>query len=260
MSVYDEEIALFLKAVDSEEIKTAEKEKAGLEFSVAERVFFHFDPNHASDKDWEKLGLNGRQIRNIRNYQAKGGKFRKREDLRKVYSLPATQYELLEPYILIRNDETTAGEAVESKEEKTLPETVEKKIIVIEINAADSVSLTQLPGIGPVLASRIIKYRNLTGGFVNPLQLSEVYGISAELTDNLKEHLSIDSAFIKKIPLNTAKFRDLFRHPYISEQQARGILYYVKLQGNVKNIGELVRNNILTAEDAEKLGPYLSFD
>ncbi len=52
-----------------------------------------------------------------------------------------------------------------------------RKRPILNLNICDSASLEALPGIGPVLSSRIIKYRNLIGGYVSVDQLKEVYGL-----------------------------------------------------------------------------------
>jgi competence protein ComEA len=48
---------------------------------------------------------------------------------------------------------------------------------VIDINTATVDVLDQIPGVGPVLAQRIIAYRDLNGGFTSVDQLMEVSGI-----------------------------------------------------------------------------------
>ena len=65
-------------------------------------AYFDFDPNNLSPENWKQLGLNDGQIRAINNYQAKGGKFRKKEDLKKIYIISETDYSRLEPYIKIQ--------------------------------------------------------------------------------------------------------------------------------------------------------------
>ena len=52
----------------------------------------------------------------------------------------------------------------------------------LELNSCDSLSLVALPGIGPVLSVRIIKYRNLLGGFAAVEQLRK-------FTDYLRKHM-----------------------------------------------------------------------
>lgn len=48
---------------------------------------------------------------------------------------------------------------------------------LIDINTAPAEVLEQIPGVGPVLAQRIIAYRDLNGGFASVEQLTEVSGI-----------------------------------------------------------------------------------
>ena len=48
----------------------------------------------------------------------------------------------------------------------------------ISINTVDTAEWKKVPGIGSAYAARIVKYRNLLGGFYEVEQLREVYGIS----------------------------------------------------------------------------------
>ena len=87
---------------------------------------------------------------------------------------------------------------------------------VIELNVADSVTLITLPGIGPVFASRIIKYRIKLGGYVSKNQLLEVYGFTAETFNKFKDLVYVDSSLIIKININTAAFKEILHHPYFN--------------------------------------------
>jgi DNA uptake protein ComE-like DNA-binding protein len=229
--------------------------------------FFYFDPNRTTDGEWNKLGLNERQIRNIRNYQASGGSFRRKEDLQKLYTISATQYQQLEPYIRFTGNEPavqlsqeTSANSGTRDTERFIANPQKETKLQIELNTADSSLLTQLSGIGPVLAARTIRYRNLIGGFSDVSQLGEVFGIQQDLVVRLAPFLSADSSFIRRIPVNTATFNDLTRHPYLNEQQVRGVMNYRRLQNRINNLDELVQNNILKREEAEKIRPYLSFE
>ena len=266
VTAFAEEIAQFRRAVDSVFHAKNDVSVASMDLQYAPDLFY-FDPNRTTDEEWEKLGMNERQIRNIRNYQASGGSFKRKEDLQKLYTVSVTQYQQLEPYIRFVANEPSVKSAV--SEIRTAPDTKEPERITatprsetklqIELNTADSSLLTQLPGIGAVLASRTVKYRNLMGGFADVMQLSEVYGISQDLIERLSLQISADSSLIRKIPVNTATYRDLISHPYLNEQQVRGILNYRRLQNRINSIGELVQNNILKREEAEKIRPYLAF-
>ncbi len=62
-----------------------------------------FDPNKISKEEWLKLGLSEKVAQRIENYRKKGGKFRKKEDLLRVYDFPEDLYQTLEPFITIEN-------------------------------------------------------------------------------------------------------------------------------------------------------------
>ena len=266
ISAFAEEIVKFRMAATTTASVTEPPEFYADESSVTE--LFYFDPNKATNEEWNQLGLNERQIRNIRNYQASGGYFRRKEDLQRLYTISATQYQLLEPYIRLDVNEPAVRQATQNTyanpatgdTERITANPQEKAILQIELNTADSALLTQLSGIGAVLAARTVRYRNLIGGFAEVAQLGEVYGINEDLVERLMPQLSVDSSFIRKIPVNTATFNDLTRHPYLNEQQARGIMNYRRLQNRINSLDELVRNNILKHEEAEKIRPYLTFE
>ena len=266
IETFADEIKQFQIAVNTQtESATTERSQRSL-YSQSETELFYFDPNHISDKEWEKLGFNERQIRNIRNYQKSGGNFRKKEDLQKLYTISNTQYVRLEPYIRIASNNLPTDRTVtkESTTPHILPKTSHPSSLttnlIIELNNADSALLTQLSGIGPVLATRTLRYRNLIGGFVNVQQLNEVYGVNPELVERLSNYLSIDTSLVRKIPINKATLNELTKHPYINEQQARGILAFRKFQTRIDNLDELIKNNIIQPETAQKIKPYISFE
>jgi len=58
----------------------------------------------------------------------------------------------------------------------------------IDINSADAQQLQDLPGVGPVLAERILAYRQEHGRFISVEQLQEVPGIGASKLAQMVEH------------------------------------------------------------------------
>ena len=65
------------------------------------------------------------------------------------------------------------------------------KPTIVNINQADHNTLAQLPGIGPTLADRIIEYRETVGPFQSPSELSEIYGISEAMVNDIVPMLTI---------------------------------------------------------------------
>ncbi|MCJ7447045.1 MAG: helix-hairpin-helix domain-containing protein [Bacteroidales bacterium] len=130
---------------------------------------------------------------------------------------------------------------------------------LLDINTCDSADLERLPGIGPVLSARIIKYRNLLGGFVKTDQLKEVYGLPPETFELISGRVFADSSAVKKININKADYKQLIRFPYFKKYEVSGILKYRELKGRIIGMGDLLENNLLSAETVGKVRPYLEF-
>jgi comEA protein len=62
----------------------------------------------------------------------------------------------------------------------------------IILNDADREELESLPGVGPVIAARIIEYRERHGGFNALEELIEVKGIGQQTVERLKPYLKLD--------------------------------------------------------------------
>ena len=129
----------------------------------------------------------------------------------------------------------------------------------IEINGADSAQLLPLPGIGPVFAGRIIKYRNLLGGFVLVEQLGEVYGMPAETIDRIRNRIHLDTSFIRKIRLNKASFKELLRHPYLEYEDVKSLIQYRDFKGNIISVHELRINQILPDTTLNMIDGYFDY-
>lgn len=134
------------------------------------------------------------------------------------------------------------------------------RIRILDLNACDSASLEALPGIGPVLSARIIKYRRLLGGYASVDQLREVYGLPEETFGLISGRLSADSLDVKRIRVNSATFGDLIRHPYFRKEEVPALLKYRELNGRIDGLEELLTNRVISVETAGKIVPYLAFD
>lgn len=74
--------------------------------------------------------------------------------------------------------------------EPTTPETV-AVTFPIDINRADAEQLTALPGIGEVLAGRIVAYREENGNFLSTQELQNVEGIGEKRLDAILDLITV---------------------------------------------------------------------
>lgn len=214
---------------------------------------FRFDPNSSSFDTLTTLGLTEKQARTIINYRKSGGKFRQPGDIRKIYGIDEATSDRIIPYInVVRDSLKNGNKQADSKLQKRPYEKT-------ELNKADSAKLDALPGIGPVLSARIVKYRKLLGGYVSVEQLKEVYGLTESNYLLIKDRVYADSSLIRYINLNDTSLNKSSRHPYLDKFDFMAILKYRELKGRVSGIEELIANKVLPENKARKISPYLKF-
>jgi len=154
--------------------------------------------------------------------------------------------------------DTTYG-AVRTKSTPGLSNRSLGKHQMTELNLSDSASLVALPGIGPVLSARVIKYRNLLGGFVSVQQLREVYGLKEETYNLICKRVFADSLLVRKIKVNEAEYKELIRHPYFKKNEVDAILKYRRLSGRINGVEDMRKNNLISDETFGKIKAYLEF-
>jgi len=209
---------------------------------------FVFDPNNLPNVDYQKLGLNEGQIGNIKSYMAAGGKFLSKEDFKKIYSISADDYERLEAYISLPAKDSLQ-KPVYARREVNLP--------MVEINSADTASLQNLKGVGVSFAGRIIKYRDLLGGFYRKEQLLEVFGMDTARYAGFAAQIEINTSLIKRKNLNTVEFKELLKHPYLEYYLVKSIFDYKNKNGNFGSLDDLRKVNLIYKELFDKISPYL---
>jgi len=205
-----------------------------------------FDPNNADYNQLIEFGFNRFQANNLINFRKKAGIFKNKIDLLKIYGIDSTFYRTIEKYIKIEIAEESI--IVSSKPTE----------LYIELNSADSTKLVQLNGIGSVYANRILKYRELLGGFYSTSQLLEVYNFPEETYRKIEDNISVDTVLIRKIRLNFAEYPDLLRHPYFNKKQVEAVLNFRNKNGSFQDIFQLKSTGIIDSETFSKVRPYLT--
>lgn len=209
----------------------------------------NFDPNKVTAEELTALGFNKFQTSNLIKYREKGGRFYKNSDLKKVYGLTESEYKKYEPYIIIE------------KSKPKIPEVHEEPVTEIEkepkdLNVMYSSELMQL-GISSELAFRILKYKDLLGGYYEYRQLFQVYGMDSATFAKVKANCVINPSAVQKIDLNKVDYKELLKHPYIDKFNTDAIFKYKKIKGKIHSVDELVLNQVISNELFDSLIYYV---
>ncbi len=226
--------------------------------TVKQVEYFYYDPNLISYDSLLLLGLSSKKASTFIKFRKSGAHFKSADDLDKVFSLSEKDLASLKPWVRITPAQEEKKTDHQHLDEKKAP--IEKRILLVDINLADSAELIKLQGIGPVLASRIIKYRNRFGAFTNKEQLLEIIGITPEWFDANQSNLILSALPVKKINLNTCTFEELKRHAYFDHDKAKTLINFRTHHGTFKNISDIKMCAAISAEFYKKIEPYISVE
>ncbi len=231
-----------------------------------------FNPNEASTSELQAVGIPAFLSRRIDNYRSKGGQFRVKADLSRIYDFPDSLYRVLETYIELP-DKIERKKSFEAEKSKDRTDSAGRKPykafvkrekvqpkLWIDLSTADTTELMELRGIGPSFSRRIVKYRNLLGGFVDKDQLQEVYGLSDSLYMSLQDQIYVGQTdSVATININVANYDALKKHPYISYKVAREILKSRSKIGKFRSLHDLMAVEGVDSVSISRLSPYITY-
>jgi DNA uptake protein ComE-like DNA-binding protein len=233
---------------------------------------FHFDPNDLPVEQWVLLGLSERQADAIHKFEARGGRFRTKADLAKMFvvkpalfaqwqsfidlpdSLPRASRTSSSPYTW--SPDSASDRGTQTQTGPIGARTHER----VEVNTADTAELVAVPGIGPAFARGIVKYRERLGGFHSLDQLSEVYVLrdKPDAVARIREKLFVDEGQVHRFALNTFTAEELGPHPYAGWKLAKALVAYRKQHGPFRDVADIKGCVLVTDSVYRKLAPYLT--
>lgn len=225
----------------------------------SEPTLFYFDPNRISKEKMHQLGIDARTANTLIKYRNAGGRFTTPSDLKKVYGISDELFLTLKDYIEVKKVAVKLDTLITNKGPKQSKSRNYSKsdIVKIELNAANAEELQQLSGIGPAYSNRIIKYRDLLGGYYRVDQLKDVYGFPDSTYQKLKNHFTIDEKKIRKMDVFSTSKDSLAGHFSISWKDAKVIKNYVYHHITMTDIRELHNIKSIDSTSMSKMIPYL---
>jgi competence protein ComEA len=208
-----------------------------------------FNPNTYTLSDWMNLGLSEKQSVVVLKFTARG--IYTEEDLKRIFVIPDILFELI-------RDSVIYPERLQNTRNQESFKKQVKQITLINLNTADTTEFMKIYGIGAFYAKQIIRYREKLGGYFTKEQLLEVWKMTPETYDKIKDHVFISEKDVKRININSVTIEELKVHPYLKWNQANSIVKMRMQRNGFKNIEELKESVLIDTETYEKLFPYLS--
>ena len=220
-----------------------------------QRIIYPFNPNFITDYKGYTLEMTTDEIDRLLEFRANDQWINSKAQFQKVTQVSDewmsnySQYFKFPDWVI----EAEAGRAKERKPKSELS-FAEKK----DLNTVTKNDLQQVDGIGPVLSERIIRYRAKLGGFVDIVQLKDVYGLKNEVINTLKKTITLKSPVeVKKRDINSILVVELAELPYFDYELAREVVNFIRLRQGIESFEELSKINDFPAYKLDRIQLYL---
>lgn len=230
----DAEVSAFVKQIDSLKAIEIENRKPKI---------YPFNPNFITDYKGYTLGMTTQEIDRLLAFRKQDKWINSVAQFKAVTMVSDSLLATISPYFKFP-DWVTNPKPKQKTFTKTFsntPKTISQKL---DLNSATAAQLQKVYGIGPSYSERIIKFRNKINGFHAFVELQEVYGLTPEVIQNVKDNFVIKSPrAIIKMALNKATKDQLVTIKYIDYEVAHNIIEERTLRDGFKSIDELTKVN-----------------
>ncbi|WP_282032019.1 ComEA family DNA-binding protein [Winogradskyella eximia] len=235
------------KPVNENELETFRKEVDSLRLVEIENrkpKIYPFNPNYITDYKGYTLGMTNEEIDRLHKFRERNQWVNSAKDFQKVTKVSDSFLDIISPYFKfpdwVTNPKPKTQGYSNSYSNSSKPKTYQQKV---DLNIATANQLKKVYGVGEKLSERIIKYRDkYKGGFISDVQLSEVYGLSPEVLERIKNDFTVKTPrAIKTYNLNTATRDELVTIQFIDYEVAHNIIEERTLRDGFKSLEELTK-------------------
>ena len=235
------------KLINENELETFRKEVDSLRLVEIENrkpKIYPFNPNYITDYKGYTLGMTNEEIDRLHKFRERNQWVNSAKDFQKVTKVSDSFLDIISPYFKfpdwVTNPKPKTQGYSNSYSNSSKPKTYQQKV---DLNLATANQLKKVYGVGEKLSERIIKYRDkYKGGFISDVQLSEVYGLSPEVIERIKNDFTVKTPrAIKTYNLNTASRDELVTIQFIDYEVAHNIIEERTLRDGFKSLEELTK-------------------
>lgn len=240
------ELILFQKKIDSVRIAR----QAGDTLRI-----YPFNPNFVTDYRGYTLGMTVEEIDRLHSYRAEDKWVNSALEFQQVTGISDSLLNIISPYFRFPDWVTGSRPQVVNRNVAPVQTAAQKQ----DLNAASVEDLVAVKGIGETLAGRIVNYRNRIGGFVNDIQLKDIYGLNFETRTEVLRSFTVKNApKVELLDINRASVLELSNIPYIDYELAREIVNYRLLHENISSFEELAKIKEFPSEKIDRIALYLT--
>ena len=221
---------------------------------------YPFNPNYITDYKGYTLGMTNEEIDRLHKFREGDQWVNSAKEFQNVTKVSDSLLEKISPYFKfpdwVTNPKPKKSNYNNSYSNSNTPKTFDQKI---DLNKATAIQLQKVYDVGEKLSERIIKYRNkFKGGFIADVQLSEVWGLSPEVIERIKNDFTVKTPrVINKLNLNTATRDELVTIQYIDYEIAHHIIEERTLRNGFKSLEELTKVEDFPIKKIEIIKLYL---
>ena len=218
-----------------------------------------YNANTLNDYRGYRLGLSTRALDCLYAFRETHGSLYSLEKFGEVVGIRGPQLEELRARLRFPPRQTGPGKGEYTKYAHAIRKPGQDAE-VRDLNAATADDLREVPGIGPVLSRRIVRFRDVLGGYLDESQLLDVYGLPPEVARRaMKRFKVIDIPAIQPLNLNSASVEELARLVYLDRRMAEDLVRRRREKGPYTSIDEITEVESIPADKTARIALYLSF-
>ena len=239
---------------------------------VNTRRIYPFNPNYLTDYKGYLLGLSVAEIDRLFAFRAKGKFLSSAEEFQRITQISDSLLITIAPFFKFpdyksANSTWSQGRSGSKKnnissalsvDKTTLEKGVKIHLQKQNLNLASETELRSIQGVGEKLAKRIVRYRELLGGYSINDQLYEVYHLPLETAERVLQRFEVkESPVISKLNINDASFKELLHLPYIDYKLTKRIVRYRQANNGFTDLSELKKIDSFPLNKYERIALYL---